>query len=195
MVRVRRRLMYPELGDTVIIGIDPSSIHLAMVVFTPRGHFHHEWTLGKKAGADACAAAYAACEWAANEYSEDLAQRHAFIEHPLVGRGGIRTTMVQSFASGAMQAALHQASYSVTLVHQATWKAQVIGSGRADKDEVARSVRHRWPSLYEACAGSQDLIDATAIGILGGRRAVGPRFMVEESPMQRLGAAVLRSRM
>lgn len=97
----------------------------------------------------------------------------AYVEAPLVGRGGAKTTMVQSFVNGVVQACLVKAGFTVTLVNVATWKRIVCGRGDATKPDVARRVRSEWPSVGRACGTDEDLFDAAAICIYGFMHATG----------------------
>jgi Holliday junction resolvasome RuvABC endonuclease subunit len=180
------------MADAILIGIDPSSKKIAAVTFTASGFKPFEAVLAKQSGPDACERALQVGTYLGTQ-RPDASLKLAFIESPLVGRGGVRSTMVQSFTSGALQAALHQEGFRVTLVNQSSWKAKVIGSGKADKREVREAVRLRWPALYEAVQSSQDLIDASAIAIHGGRVTFGPGFMDEGRGVQRLVRSVLPS--
>ena len=56
---------------------------------------------------------------------------------------------------------------AVTMVHQSSWKAQVLGNGKADKDEIRGWVEREWPMLADLCLGVEDRYDAMCIGVYG----------------------------
>ncbi len=154
------------MKDTVI-GIDPASTRAAFVaIHGTKFHVVSYPKLGPS-GAVACAAAW----HATHEFLESLpwaaAHVHAFIEWPVLGRGGFRSTMVQAFTSGAIQGALHERGCTVHGANVSKWKKVVVGKGNATKPEVAESIRGQWPSLHRAAAGDQDLHDAAAIALYG----------------------------
>lgn len=91
------------------------------------------------------------------------APRLAFIEAPLVGRGGVRSTMVQAYVSGVVQACFVKAGFTVYLVNVQTWKSAYCGNGHASKDDVRRSLAGRWPKGARTAGSDSDLIDAAAI--------------------------------
>jgi len=88
-----------------------------------------------------------------------------FIEEPIVGRGGVRSTMVQAYMSGAVQAAFVQCGCDVYMVNVSKWKREVIGRGNSTKEQVRE---------FMVAAGmpddlSQDAYDAGAIAVYGAR--------------------------
>lgn len=93
--------------------------------------------------------------------------RYAWVEDPLVGRGGIRSSLVQAYVSGIIRATLCDAGFTVSGVHVGTWKKQVCGNGNADKADVARVVKTAWPKAHRLVDGDGDLTDAAAIAIFG----------------------------
>lgn len=159
---------------TVIIGIDPAASHLASVTAregrigavqpdlcdTSKVSFGSPWHTTHTG---------LAMQWAwdilgvARAYGDPV----VYLEEPLVGRGGVKSTMVQAFTSGAVQAAFAMEGVPVHLVNVGTWKKEVLGNGRADKPAVMELVRHRWPDAAVATGGDQDLADAAAIAMYG----------------------------
>lgn len=85
-----------------------------------------------------------------------------FVEAPVVGRGGVRSTLVQAYVSGAIQAAA-SAYGGVHLVNVQSWKKAVVGSGRADKQAVKQAIISH--GLSDDLP--QDFYDATAICLYG----------------------------
>lgn len=89
--------------------------------------------------------------------------RLAAVERPIVGRG-VHATLVQSYVSGAVQAALARHGWEIQLVSPSAWKKAVVGHGGADKRAVAAWLEHEQPALARL-ATSQDLADAACLAL------------------------------
>jgi len=147
----------------VIAGVDPSSKKLAVVIDHQDGRVTtHRWVAeAKKWEPTNCQSAH---RWVITEF------RHTepgivWFEEPLMGRGGVRTSVVQAFTSGAAQAAFLELGWQVRLVNVQRWKAEVVGNGHASKDDVAATVAERWPDVVGL--GDPDLNDAGGICLYG----------------------------
>lgn len=152
-----------------VIGIDPASSKLAMVALSSSGDFVSVYNpkMGKSGG-QSCANAMKTTRAFLESIPEEFGMiSMAFIEAPIVGRGGVKTTMVQCFTSGAVQGVLHEEGISTQVANVSSWKKRVVGKGNATKEEVAEFLRLRWPSLYGHSKGNQDLIDASCIALYG----------------------------
>lgn len=157
------------MDEQVILGIDPAATKVSFVAITDIDFFvQHHKRLGKSGG-EACNSAW----HLTNSLLFDINQMwpgatiHAFIESPVVGRGGVRSTMVQCFTSGAIQAALHNAGLDSQGANVSSWKKVVTGRGNSTKPEVAKHLRLRWPALHRAAGGNQDIVDAACIALYG----------------------------
>lgn len=152
-----------------VIGIDPASTKLALVALSSDGRFLSSYIpkLGRSGGQSCAGAMKATRAFVALAEDEFGTLDSAYIEAPIVGRGGVRTTMVQCFTSGAVQGILHEAGISTQIANVSSWKKRVVGKGNATKEEVAKYLRLRWASLYDMANGNQDLIDASCIAIFG----------------------------
>ena len=154
--------------EAVVVGVDPASTRAAFVaIHEDEFHLAAYPRLGP-AGPIACAAGWDATHdfldslpWDAN------IPRHAFVEGPVLGRGGFRSTMVHAFTSGAIQGALHNRGCFTHSANVSSWKKSVTGRGNATKPEVGAAVQLRWPTLHARAGGDQDLYDAAAIAIYG----------------------------
>lgn len=103
--------------------------------------------------------------------------RHAFVENPIVGRGGVTTTMKQAYVGGVIRACLVEAGFTVHEVNQSTWKAHLGANTRVNKGKgkqtehqkanVYRAVKIRWPKIEGLIAGDGDLTDAAGICLYG----------------------------
>lgn len=147
-----------------IIGIDPSSKKLALVSLYDGVVEAKIATLGKKSGPEACGVAM---DWL-NEYLHLHAEPAlAFVESPLVGRAGVRATMVQAFVGGVIQACFASADVPIYVVHASTWKTHLTGKPTASKDDVRAALRTHWPEAFRESGGDPDLIDASGICFYG----------------------------
>lgn len=159
-------------GD-LIVGVDPSSKTLALVGRNPttKGFVVKKAVLGPRHTPDCCLEALHAC----HDFLESMEglgypmSRNLFLEAPVVGRGGTRSTLVQAYVNGVVQAAFLQAGFTVHLVNVSTWKKDVCGHGHAGKEAVAGVIADKWPAMFRQHGGDQDLLDAAALCIYGSR--------------------------
>jgi Holliday junction resolvasome RuvABC endonuclease subunit len=174
--------------NPLVVGIDPSSKHLACVAKHPLGHTMAmvKYTLGTKyspqSAAEAMDSTLAFID-AIAPMAVPSAPRLAFIEAPLVGRGGVRTTMVQAYVSGVVQSCFVKAGFTVYLVNVQTWKASYCGNGHASKDDVRRAVAGRWPKAARNAGSDGDLIDAAAICDYGSEAASRGQVLAKRSSL------------
>ena len=153
--------------ETVVVGIDPAASRLAMVAIC--GDAFH-WKKFPKLGASghvACAEARLSTIKFLDSLPWNNKNIQAFIEDPVLGRGGFRSTMVQAFTSGAVQGALHEWGCGVHRANVSSWKKEIVGKGNAKKHEVGESLQSRWAALYESISGDEDLCDAASIALFG----------------------------
>lgn len=153
----------------VALGVDPASTRSTFVGFYHGDHLVVDAKRLGKSGAPACAKAWQVTLDVVGLITSkwpDVPIK-AWIESPVVGRGGVRSTMVQCYTSGAIQGALYHCGIGVDLVNVSSWKKKVVGHGHADKPTVSRFVELRWPALYREAAGSQDVADAACIAHYG----------------------------
>lgn len=85
-----------------------------------------------------------------------------WIERPFMGRPNtnVNTAIRLGMSVGAI---LSRHAGVGNVVDQATWKAEIVGSGSASKPDVTGWLWRSDPAEAEACNGDQDLIDATCI--------------------------------
>ena len=159
-------------NEPIFVGVDPASNRLALVAIYKD---MYEWARIPDLGGSG----HVACSSARIETLKFLDSLPwpeeniiAYIEEPVLGRGGVRSTMVQAFTNGAIQGALHEWGCEVKRANVSSWKKVVVGRGNATKAQVQQSLRFRWPSLYQSISGDEDLCDATSIAIYG-RHMVG----------------------
>lgn len=153
----------------IVLGLDPSSRKLALVVREDRKTCH--FSAVKMPDLDISQRSYAAYE-AVGVFLHGLGVlppvRHAFVEAPIVGMTrDIQSTVKQATVSGGAQAALVEWGFGVHLVAPSSWKKTVIGKGNARKDEVGPIIKREWPGLWLAVSGDQDLLDASALVLHG----------------------------
>jgi len=142
-----------------VIGIDPSSKKLALCV-SENGYDSELHTIDLPGGLySATGAAYREV-FSFLDFGGDLV---IYMEAPLVGVGGVHSTVVQAQVGGAVMAAASNFGVPLKLVNVGHWKKTVIGKGNAKKPEIAEWVEKNCPEAYHLAEGDQDLIDAIAI--------------------------------
>ena len=158
----------------ICIGIDPSSKKVACILTVDDGP-PVAWTVSMKSEdyVVRCAEAFGSVL----NWIEDVAQKHrghsihAFIEDPVVGRGGAYSTIVQSKVHGAIVAALAVSGKcaSIKSVNNSHWKKKIVGKGNAGKPEIKAWAKQFWRQLFSVANGGkdQDLIDAGGINRYG----------------------------
>ena len=151
-----------------VVGVDPSSRKLAGVAAPVDGddEVFALWVVvlpSARPIEERCLKAYATARSFAKRLmrADPTREVYVFIEAPLVGRGGVSTTVKQSKVHGATVAgflaggAVHVREESVSRVKKA-----VVGAGNATKEEIATWCEVWKPAISEAVEGDQDLTDA-----------------------------------
>jgi Holliday junction resolvasome RuvABC endonuclease subunit len=155
-------------GDPYIVGADLSSHSLAFVAGKrQRGWNLHKYELGSPFTSQVCGRAMDSTLAFLAEIDQSIpyqVERLCYIEAPVTARGGVKTTIVQAFVSGVVQACFVKAAFRVYLVNVSTWKKTVCGNGHADKRSVAQAIKQRWPEIK---TDDQDLLDASGILLYG----------------------------
>ena len=168
------------MANQVVVGIDPSSQKVALVITHGSDMSRVDAQLLQlpkdQDYAKRCGAAFIlvtrVMRRVASRYP--AADIHVFIEEPVVGRGGARSTITQSKVHGAIVAACHCSGVvaGVSGVNNSSAKKQVVGMGNASKPEIRRWARMHWPTLeaqiktYNA-GDQQDIADAGMINRAG----------------------------
>jgi len=171
------------VSTNVVIGIDPASTHMAFVAIHGDDFLVRVNKKLGKSGPQACHNAQVMTKEVIVECQEYFGEKNlvAFYESPVLGRGGFRSTMVQCFTSGAVQATLYDFGIQAHSTNVSSWKKAIVGRGNADKGQVAESLRLRWPALYTDSAGNQDAYDASCIALYGrqllGQEMATPRIV------------------
>lgn len=177
----------------VVLGIDPASTHIAFVAIHGDDFLVRVNKKLGKSGPEACHNAQVMTKEVLLECQEYFGEKNivAFYELPVLGRGGFRSTIVQCFTSGAVQATLYEYGIQTHSANVSSWKKAVVGRGNADKGQVAQSLRLRWSALYDAAGGNQDAYDASCIALFG-RQLLGQELATIR-PVPRSDRTVLPS--
>lgn len=147
-----------------VLGIDPASSRLAAVVYDGAG-WRGWWY--PKLGTSPFGPHNLEAAWRAMiEVLDESSPTHVFVESPIVGRGGVRTTAIQAMTSGVIQLSCTLAGVPVYLVHPSSWKALIV-KGNATKDEVREWVAKRRTGLIKEYGNIEDVMDAAAIAYYG----------------------------
>jgi Holliday junction resolvasome RuvABC endonuclease subunit len=83
-------------------------------------------------------------------------------EPPLAGARNLQTFLHLGQVSGVVGASTPAFNVPVS-----SWKKGTVGNGSASKDLVSRWLHRRYPAYFKACAGDQNLVDATCIALYG----------------------------
>lgn len=154
------------------VGIDPSTKKIAVVavVDEPRVLLAKSYVLLKRSEKQDMASLGRAVDavrdfirWA--DQVAPTGERYAWVEDPLVGRGGVTTTMKQALVGGIIRGLLVDAGFEVRNVNVSTWKKQVVGNGRAQKPAIRQCVKLKWPKVMQQVGNDGDLVDAAAINL------------------------------
>ncbi len=87
----------------------------------------------------------------------------AYIEAP-VGVRNAGALRAQAYAVGAMRYVLYANDVPYTVIDNGTWKKQVIGNGKAPKEEIAAFAQKQWEMIDSL---EQDVYDAACIAQFG----------------------------
>lgn len=149
---------------TVVIGLDPSSKKIALSISVDGGPplLRHR-ILAAGNVPHACLQSFRYVRDVVREYRAQGHRVFIFIEEPVVGRGGVRSTLSQTKTHGAMLAGAQSGGAFVSSVNNQSWKKRVVGSGNAGKPQIKQWVAENWPYLLQEAKGDQDLIDAGCI--------------------------------
>jgi hypothetical protein len=163
---------------TLVVGIDPSAKKIALVGKETVLNIQHAeaYPLYVRGQTSQTPESIHRAMVAMREYLDKIAPligdgpRYAFVEKPLVGRGGVVTTMKQAYVGGVIRACLVDAGFTVFDVNQSSWKSYlgIKGKGTAvQKANVMQAVKIRWPKVQGLIAGDGDLTDAAGICLYG----------------------------
>lgn len=190
---------------TLIVGVDPSAKHIAMVaVETTTGTFKH-WKSSlyakgsTKQTARSLGTAWSAMAHFVAEITPMIAQGSepmAYVEYPVVARGGVATTLKQGYVGGIIRGCLAANGFAVYDANLSSWRKELgivvpvsVKGGhartRAFKDETKKALAARWPKVTGTLGDDADLIDAGAIAYYGARQAdKGTRLGAARSPLR-----------
>lgn len=161
--------------NQTIIGIDPSAKKIAIVLMGPGGLAADSFQLTKKKTTPTSPESVGKALAVMRDYLHDkshmmTSERYAFIEAPLVGRGGVNTTLKQAYVGGVIQACLIEVGFKVHVVHPSTWRSGLGIKARettALKAATRQYVMTQSPKLFRMVDGDNDLTDAGAIALYG----------------------------
>lgn len=155
------------------VGVDPSAKKIAFVAWSdlPAISYAQAYPLYEKRQtkqsiasiANAVTATEDFITWADRVAPRGTVRRLACIETPLVGRGGVTTTMKQAYVGGVIRSHLYLAGFEVSDINVSSWKKALTGRGDAQKADVARVVRIAWPKIGGLIGDDGDLADAAGI--------------------------------
>lgn len=163
---------------TLILGVDPSSQKIAIVGYVPETmsqlvmseKLYPKGTT-KQTPESLGSALTVMSHWLAEVAvvtSDD--RRFAYVESPLVGRGGTAATIKQAYVGGIIRGCLSAAGFKVYDAHPSTWRASLSIKARgtvAVKAATQQYVQANWPKVMAEIGNDSDLADAAAICLYG----------------------------
>lgn len=151
-----------------VVGVDPGSRKLAVVVNTPGSNFL--WTYQVPQGTlrpQACDQLFTAIHAFLASVGESRDEIAVWVEEPVVGKNR-RGALMQGQVHGvAMTAALQSGITSVYSVGNTTWKKETVGAGNASKPQCREWLAREHPELAGDCGDDDDLVDAACIAVYG----------------------------
>lgn len=155
----------------MIIGIDPSSLTIAVAVSTAAGkvRFTAKDDLRKRGSAWDPQKAIEVLRVVDTMLCDTIGlgdEDAVYLEAPVMGRS-VLPTIVQSYVSGIIQAVVSSAGSRIILVNNKQWKKTVVGNGNAKKEQTIEALRERQPGIERLCRDDDDLYDAAGLAMFG----------------------------
>lgn len=162
----------------LILGVDPSAAKIAVVGFVPETLsqiVRAAKTYPKGTSKQTPESLSYALGFVSDLASEVAAvapegQRFAYVESPLVGRGGTAATIKQAYVGGIIRGCLAAAGFKVYDAHPSTWRSGLGIKARgtdAVKAATRQYVQAEWPKAMSEIGTDVDLTDAAAICLYG----------------------------
>lgn len=156
------------MNGTYVMGFDLSSKKIAVTVTDlddPSFLYMATFTLVK----DETRRCHEAMRWTSDLVGTFLGARvYAFVEKPVLGRGGAGSTIPQAQVNGAVIAGAWEGSaHEVMSVNNQQWKKSVIGNGNASKAQIKAGIFDLWHDAYQKADGDQDLLDSAGVNRFG----------------------------
>lgn len=157
-----------------VLGIDPSARKLALTLFhgseetkpenlTP--YCYYQPFPGTKFEVNHITVATSFVHKVVTQLDPDLQfSTYAFVEGAVVGKGGVWSTVSQTYVAGAIIDTLQRYNIPTQIVNNSSWKKVAIGKGNASKDDIAKHIKSVYPTTEFA---NQDMCDATGIAFYG----------------------------
>jgi len=169
--------MHPD--DATVVGIDPDTVRLSLVITRKRGQKVPEVMQIPLAGESnhikSCGIAFRKIGEVLHDLTSDNGAPYVFLEMPVMGAANGRAlpgpTISQAQIGGAVTAAAEEFECPISWVHNMSWKKIVCGKGTIAKTDIPGVMTDVWPELVKAANGDQNIIDAGAINLFGRDRA------------------------
>jgi len=157
---MRKKRTYP-----VVVGCDPSSKRLVFFIIWPDGSlgcwpYELRNTSSERYTPETAREAKRVCEMILEVIGKQGAR--LYIEHPVVGKD-VRSSIVQAYINGVVQAEFRAAGHRVEIVHPSTWKSTLGIKGNDGKPEVLAAMKEKHPRDVRLCGDDPDAIDAAAL--------------------------------
>lgn len=177
--------------STIVIGLDPSSKKIAVAISVNGRKPTVKTKVLSKDNPTACHEAEVWVKELVRSLRKPGVKVYLFVEDPVVGRGGARSTIMQALVQGGMLAGGIAGGAEVHKVNNSSWKKRVVGNGNMGKPGIKDWVRQNWPAYYLLSGGDQDLIDAGCI-LKYGQGVVEMKTRIEAARLDELEIAPRR---
>ena len=162
----------------LILGLDPSAKKIAVVgietftnsYFVEAGMLYPKRATRQTPESLANAITFMNSVIMSVEHLAPIGQRFAFVETPLVGRGGVSATVKQSYVGGIIRGCLASRGFIVYDSNPSSWRStlKIKGKGTALlKIATRQHVVANMPKVIPRIGDDADLTDAAAICLYG----------------------------
>ena len=165
----------------LVLGFDPSAKKIAVVGVETFTNFHYveskllypKGTTRQTPQSLANADSFMESVILSVEHLASAGQRFAFVETPLVGRGGVSASIKQAYVGGIIRGCLAKNGFEVVDANPSTWRSvlKIKGKGTLELKAATRAhVIAHLPKAMQRIGTDVDLTDAAAICLFGLQR-------------------------
>ena len=113
-------------NELIVVGVDVASSRAAFVALRGTEFFTMAVTKLGSVGGEACAGASSATHEFLDQLPWPITEPvEVFVEWPVLGRGGFRSTIVQAFTNGAVQGTFHERGCVTQGANVSSWKKAI----------------------------------------------------------------------
>lgn len=159
---------------TLVMGIDPSAKKIVIVahhveINTTQVIIEHLYKTGSQTPESLSRALSLMLGVAAGD-GQTPENHIAYIETPIIGRGGASATIKQAYVGGIIRACLAQQNYRIVDANPSKWRAGLgIKPNKTTEVKAAtlEALNRLWPKIVWQVEHDEDAVDAAAICLYG----------------------------